>query len=796
MKKQFYPLRVFFISLLLSVGIGFTVKAQTVEFYHEDWTTGGDGSIAELSDEMHYTIIASNNTSSNITNSVVYGIIPAGTAYVPGSTKVNGVTVSDVNGKMPFASGGLINSPLYGSGILAPGTSVTIEFRTTVTANIGNLTSDATFTGTAASGNFVLKSNMLTTNVGYLKSEYSKVFQSTSQVNTGAPPLYLNRYIKQLNTTNGTAGTTHTTGTTGSPLVDAQALAYDPSTYRLFFINGTTNNPAQDLCFSGYGGPNYTLGIYKFTGYPLETNTAAGYNIDRMSFCSDGYGYALTANAQDLIRFYVSNQPNALPVITQLGPLLNDVANGTNDVLAETGGDMFGDGTGKLYLIPNSGRTYLINPATRVATYVGTISNMPAAGATGVAADGAGNVYIGGTYTNVYKVSLGSMSAVQLNTSTSNVWKTGDYTSCGFPVLAPALQITKTYTNMNGAGSVRGGDPIEYTIEVSNTGNLFAGGVKLYDAIPANSFYIANSTTMNGVAVNDIGGAMPFSISGGQLINSSGAAAGIVKSGGANKVVIKFRVETAAYTTVCNQSVITFPDAGGNLIHLFSDDPSQPGTTDPTCLYSGQGYVDVRAVKSVFNTTTGHLGNMPSDPMEYTIVVSNVGLNDANNVKLYDAIPANGIYVAGSTTMNGVTVSDNNGSMPFAVIGGDFVNSPGQMAGVVAPGDANKAVIKFRITSVGGKYICNQGTVSYTGALLDTKSVITDDTLQPGAQDPVCYASESALGGRVAVNTSTKESQYVPAEIEKIEVRPNPFINNLNLQVQLNTAQTIQVRLI
>jgi uncharacterized repeat protein (TIGR01451 family) len=797
MHKQFYSVKVFFISLLLSVGIGVTVDAQTVEAYRENWYNGGDGTTAGINDIMLYRITATNETSSTITNSVIYGNIPAGTSYEPGSTKVNGVTVSDVNGKMPFGSGGLINSPTYGPGILAPNTAVVIEFYAKVTANIGYLTNDATFTGTAASGNFVIKSNTVSTHITYGSTESicSKIYQTTTQTNTGTPPIYLNRYIKQLNTTNGTAGTTYATGTTGSPLVDAQALAYDPASYRMFFINGTTNNPAQDLCYVGYGGPNFTYGTYKFTGYPLETNTAAGYNIDRMTFCSDGYGYALTANAQDLIRFSVANQPNALPVISQLGPLVNDVNNGANDVLAEAGGDIFGDGSGRLYLIPNSGKLYVINPATRVTTYLGTISDMPAT-ATGVAADGVGNVYVGGTYTDVYKVSLGSMSAVQLNTSASNVWKTGDYTSCGLPVLAPALQVTKTYSNTSGAGSVRAGDPIEYTIEVSNTGNLFAGGVKLFDAIPANSSYIANSTTMNGVAVLDINGAMPFSVSGGQLINSPGAAAGIVKKGDGNKVVIKFKVETAEYKTVCNQSIVTFPDDEGNSIHVFSDDPAQPGAADATCLSSGQGLVSMRAIKSYFNTTTGHIGNITGDPMEYTIVVSNSGLNNATGVKLYDAIPAFGHYITGTTMMNGVPVADNGTSMPFSVSGGEYINSPTEAAGVVAPGDVNKVVIKFRITADANKTICNQATVSFIDANNNPKNVITDDTLQAGAQDATCFWSNGAVGSRVAVNTSTNEGQSGPALMEKIEVRPNPFVKDLNLQVQLNTAETIQVRLI
>src|SRR5688572_14614873 len=106
MYRKFYSLSVFFISLLLSIGIGNVVNGQTVEMYQENWTDGGDGTSATLGDEMLYRITTTNTTSSNITSSTFYGHIPAGTSYVTGSTRVNDVAVSDVNGKMPFAGSG------------------------------------------------------------------------------------------------------------------------------------------------------------------------------------------------------------------------------------------------------------------------------------------------------------------------------------------------------------------------------------------------------------------------------------------------------------------------------------------------------------------------------------------------------------------------------------------------------------------------------------------------------------------------------------------------------------------
>jgi uncharacterized repeat protein (TIGR01451 family) len=622
MYRKFYSLRFFFVTLLLSIGIGNAVNGQTVELWREGLSDGGSGATTRTGYVMLYTIVATNNTSSNLTGSIIYGRIPAGTSYVTGSTKVNGVAMPDVNGKMPFAGsgGGLINSPSAGPGVLAPNTTVTVEYQIQVNANMGSFNNSATLLGTASAGAFLLNTETLTTNVT-IDQVCNLIFQSTALIAAGAPPTYPYRNFKELNTTNGTAGTTFFTGASGpcynavtgavlpagSIVTDAEAMAFDRTSLRLYFINNTTNNPAQELCYTSYPY-NTPVAAYKFVGYPLETNTGAGYNINRMTFAADGYGYALTANALDLIRFSI-DPSTSLPVISPLGALVNDANNGANDVLAETGGDIFSDASGKLYLIPNSGKLYRIDPATRVAVYLGTISGMPAGGVNAVAVKGLYEsigsdwdylpyVFIGGAYQNVYKVDLSTMTATSIIGSTSNVWKTGDYTSCALPIYESAIKASKAFTDLNG-GFVMAGDPIEYTIEVTNTGNINAGGVKLSDVIPAYSHYTANSTTVNGVAVADIGGLMPFAVSGGQFINSAGTSPGIIKPGDANKVVIKFRITTDPLKYICNQATITLPDGNGSTLFVITEDPAKAGLQDATCFYSdgilGEGRIAVNS---------------------------------------------------------------------------------------------------------------------------------------------------------------------------------------------------------
>jgi hypothetical protein len=71
---------------------------------------------------------------------------------------------------------------------------------------------------------------------------------------------------------------------------------------------------------------------------------------------------------------------------------------------------------------------------------------------------------------------------------------------------------------------------------------LATSGASLLEAIPANTTYVAGSTTLNGAPVSDVGGVMPY-VSG-AAINSPSAAAGVINPGStaAEIAVVTFRV--------------------------------------------------------------------------------------------------------------------------------------------------------------------------------------------------------------------------------------------------------------
>jgi uncharacterized repeat protein (TIGR01451 family) len=600
MMSKFYPMKTLLIPLFL-LGIMSGTYSQTLELNKtvDNITTGLSGLTAEQNQILQYTIVVRNLSGTNITSARLFDNIPAGVTYVAGSTTLNGASVPDVSGKMPYAgTGGLINSQWSLPGTLAPNVAATITFEVRITANGGNVTNYATVQGTHSMGTITQNTNTVFTNLTP-DAQCSTIYESTAIQQSGTPSFYPYKVFRTLSTTNGKALTTVFDATTGSSynaidgtprttaaLRYASAIAYHKTSNRIYFINNYRNDPPEDLCYIDL---NYSPArAYQYVGYPLEPNISDGYNINRMAFASDGYGYAITSNGEDLIRFYVDPGTN-LPVITQLGPLINDVNNGSHDVLDEGGGDIFADGSGMLYMVVNSSNMYKINPNTRVATYLGTLNPTPGTSSNSIAIDASGTVYIGGAYQNVYKVNLATMAATSIlsgSNPTSGVYTNGDFTSCAFPVLAPAITANKTYRNINGSEFILGGDTVEYTIEVTNTGNINAANVKLYDSIPGAGLYIPNSTRLNGSLVADVLGVMPFSVTGGRLINSPNESAGIIRPGSAYKATVTFRIKVDPLEYICNQSMITLLDGDGNVIFINSDDPSQGGSQNSTCFFT------------------------------------------------------------------------------------------------------------------------------------------------------------------------------------------------------------------
>jgi uncharacterized repeat protein (TIGR01451 family) len=456
MKAKFYSLRSLVFIVLLLFSIGETINAQTIEMIRENETDGGDGTTASPGQRLIYYIVVTNGPAT-MNNATVTGHAPAGTVYVQGSTTVNGAPVADINNAMPFVTGGLIGT----AGTLNPNDVITIQFKADVTANYGTLSNDALLQGSTISD---LTAAPVLTNI-INETACDNFYTLTTSSRAGGTPTNMlpYQYIRELDPTTGTSTTnifyngpagacknayTLSDLPAGSVLTDAAAMAMDANPGRIFFVNKPVSNVPADLCYVDISSPSPIA--YKFVGTPLTQNTTSP--ITRMTFDALKNGYAITDNGQEFIRFgYTFNGSSFVLTIDPPATLINDAGNGSHNILAETGGDICAYGNG-LLLIPNSGNVYRINPANKMATYLGSIAGFPAAGCRSVYIDAAGIINIGGFYQTLYQLTLSTLTLTSI--SNTNIYASSDFANC-VVAIQPARVATNENSIRNEAGAAQ-----------------------------------------------------------------------------------------------------------------------------------------------------------------------------------------------------------------------------------------------------------------------------------------------------------------------------------------------------
>jgi uncharacterized repeat protein (TIGR01451 family) len=440
MKTKFYSIKTLILSACLVVGLGQTVSAQTIETFVRNRTTGGDGTIAMRGEVLIYTVNITNGPKT-LFSAVLHDAVPAGTSYEPGSTTMSGVAIPDVNGTMPFDPDGQPYSLGNQPGILNPNTVVTVIFRAKVTATSGLLTNTARFTATDNTNTVVadITTNPPANTAVQADLGCNIVYQATGTSIRGV--FTFNRLATVKNLGGATGGTVYD-GTTGSCedkngiqlpgvqlFTNVSAIAYDRDLRRMYFVNDDITT-AQNL---GYVDLNRPTPAAVDLGVALTQAVGAGNNITRMTTGTNGTFYALTDNAQDLINFSFKNpiDPNAVTISHSVTALIDDAANLPNNAVANaTGGDIVCDATGKLYLISGNNKVYTIDPLTLVAKYMGTISGLGTKIINSAAIDNNGILYVGGTYSAPFQVSLTNLTATALTVTSSS----GDFATCGLPI--------------------------------------------------------------------------------------------------------------------------------------------------------------------------------------------------------------------------------------------------------------------------------------------------------------------------------------------------------------------------
>ena len=305
---------------------------------------------------------------------------------------------------------------------------------------------------------------------------------------------------------------------------------------------------------------------------------------------------------------------------------------------------------------------------------------------------------------------------------------------------AAYLTVEKISTYLTGDPTVLlAGEMLRYTITVQNIGTDNASGVEIVDQVPANTTYVAGSTTLNGIAVADSGtGGSP--LTDGILINApQDPTPGVMNTAVANNTAtIIFDVlvspDVGDGTVLSNQAFVSAPASG--IADQPSDDPRTPIANDPTRDIVGRLpllFAEKSAQLELDGSSPGIID--PGDTLRYTITIYNNGSVPATVVELFDDVPTNTTYVADTLTLNGLPVGQPDGGVfplaaRIAVSSADLTPPlPVDGEGVLSPGAS--AVIEFELrvddAVPSGTLISNQAVV-YTDEL---SNLLTDGDGNP-----------------------------------------------------------------
>ena len=166
--------------------------------------------------------------------------------------------------------------------------------------------------------------------------------------------------------------------------------------------------------------------------------------FSRMVIAADGYGYALTNDANHLIRFSTGRKTT----VEDLGALIDAESNkgiSIHNKCTSWGGDMLADAFGRLVVISANHNVYSVDTKSRVATFTGTITGLSANYTTnGAVVDNDGNIVVSSAnvFDGLYKVNYKDLKAVKIP-SDEKSFNASDMANGNFLLQQEADAVTK-----------------------------------------------------------------------------------------------------------------------------------------------------------------------------------------------------------------------------------------------------------------------------------------------------------------------------------------------------------------
>ncbi len=278
-------------------------------------------------------------------------------------------------------------------------------------------------------------------------------------------------------------------------------------------------------------------------------------------------------------------------------------------------------------------------------------------------------------------------------TNTANVTTPGDdnpsdnTSTITTPLIAaPLLRAIKSsrVIDVNGNGLADPGEVIVYTIAINNRGNAPSTNTVFTDAIPENTTYVPNSSSLNSQALADRAGTSPFVNGSPASSPSQPPASGTLNPGDSETATVQFQVRI---NNPLPEGVVQIQNQGS----VVSDQVNQPPvlTTPPIDLNNPSPTINpigtpqplLRLLKRITRLNTTVYTSVVDDPtdandnpgiwpttfqpfglprlspqtlvrsgdeVEYTIYFLSSGSKAVTNVKLCDAIPVGTTFINNS----------------------------------------------------------------------------------------------------------------------------------------------------
>lgn len=687
-------------------------------------------------------------------------------SYVPGAPVIYTITVT--NAGPSFVTNALVNDPFDPSIIVnATWTAVfTGAGSTGATSGSGSLVNrrislapggTAVYTVTAQTSSAATATlvNTATVTAPAGTTDPTPSNNQAADVDTMLPPakLVVTKGVQDLNGGFVVAGDTlrYTITVANNPGVSQAEFArdvilsdvipanttYKPGTLRITGgANAGAKTDAVDADQGEYGA--YFNTVY----FQLGNGAGAGTGVPQGGTLQGGQSttvtFDVTVNAGIPLSTLITNTALATATAAVSGTPLQ--ATGTVGITTAAGADLAIVKTGPATFVPGSPLTYTLvvtntGPGTSTNALVqdslpagltgGSWTAVYAGGATGPASGGPGGVNANVTLPSAGRATF-TITAQATSTLRGTVANTATVTptdadpdpnpsnntstSTGTATPVADLAIVKT----DGSATYVPGQPVIYTITVSNNGPSFVSGATVSDVFPAATVAAASWTAV-------------FTGAG-----STGTSSG---NGSLNELIDLAAGGTAVYTVTC----LTRPSATTSLVNTASVTvPS--GTTDPTP--GNNSSTDTNTVilparlavtKTVEDLDGGAVD--PGDYLRYTIVVANnVGspppVESAANVILTDAIPAGALYVTSGfpgvtspTTTRGTVTGDPTAGVTAAI-------------GTLAGGESATIVFYVQVDPAvpSSTIVTNTAVASGTGATTgqpltgsDSVGVVTPD---------------------------------------------------------------------